>query len=84
MRHHLLAVAGTAGLLLAAPSVPSRAYEYQQLFGLPFAGMEGRPRAIAPPRELVAYNGRYAPGTMVISMEERRLNYILPGNQAVK
>ena len=37
-----------------------------------------------PPRELVAYNGRYAPGTIVISTEERRLYYILPGNQAVK
>jgi hypothetical protein len=34
-------------------------------------GMEGRPRAVAPPRELVANNGRYAPGTIVISTEER-------------
>ncbi|MDQ6703773.1 MAG: L,D-transpeptidase [Pseudomonadota bacterium] len=46
--------------------------------------MEGRPRAVAPPRELVAYNGRYAPGTIVISSGERRLYYVLPGNQAVK
>ncbi|MGH6842034.1 MAG: L,D-transpeptidase, partial [Methylocella sp.] len=38
----------------------------------------------APPRELVAYKGRYAPGTIVISTEERRLYYILPGNLAVK
>jgi len=84
MHRHFLAVAGAAGLLLAATGAPLRAYEYQQIFGQPLAGMEGRPRAVAPPRELVVYNGRYAPGTIVISTEERRLYYILPGNQAVK
>ena len=84
MRCHFLAVCGTAGLLLAATGVPLQAYEFQQIFGLPLAGMDGRPRAIAPPRELVAYKGRYAPGTIVISTEERRLYYVLPGNLAVK
>ena len=84
MSRHFLAVAGAAGLLLAATSVPSRAYEYQQIFGQPLAGMEGRPRGVAPPRELVTYNGRYAPGTIVISTEERRFYYVLPGNQAVR
>ena len=82
MHRHFLAVAGAAGLLLAAASAPLRAYEYQQIYGQPLAGTE--PRAVAPPRELVVYNGRYAPGTIVISTEERRLYYILPGNQAVK
>ena len=84
MRCHFLAVCGTAGLLLAATGVPSQAYEFQQIFGPPLAGLDGRPRAIAPPRELVAYKGRYAPGTIVISTEERRLYYVLPGNLAVK
>ena len=84
MHRHFLAVAGAAALLLATAGAPLRAYEYQQIFGQPLVGMEGRPRAVAPPRELVAYNGRYAPGTIVISTEERRLYYILPGNQAVK
>jgi lipoprotein-anchoring transpeptidase ErfK/SrfK len=84
MHRLFLAVAGAAGLLLAATGAPLRAYAYQQIFGQPLAGMEGRPRAVAPPRELVAYSGRYAPGTIVISTEERRLYYILPGNQAVK
>jgi hypothetical protein len=55
MRYHFLAVCGTAGLSLAATEVPLQAYELQQIFGLPLAGMEGRPRAIALPRELVAY-----------------------------
>jgi lipoprotein-anchoring transpeptidase ErfK/SrfK len=84
MRCYFLAVCGTAGLLLAATGMPLQAYEFQQIFGLPLAGMEGRPRTIAPPRELVAYKGRYAPGTIVISTEERRLYYVLPGNLAVK
>ena len=84
MHRHFLAVAGAAGLLLAATGAPLRAYEYQQIFGQPLAGMEGRPRAVAPPRELVAYNGRYAPSTIIISTRERRLYYVLPGNQAVK
>ncbi|MGH6837123.1 MAG: L,D-transpeptidase [Methylocella sp.] len=84
MHRHFLAVAGTAGLLLAAAIAPLWAYESQQIFDQPLVDMEGRPRAVAPPRELVAYDGRYAPGTIVISTEERRLYYILPGNQAIK
>jgi lipoprotein-anchoring transpeptidase ErfK/SrfK len=82
MHRRFLAAAGAAGLLLAAAAAPLRAYEYQQIFRQPLAGAE--PRAVAPPRELVTYSGRYAPGTIVISTEERRLYYILPGNQAVK
>ena len=36
------------------------------------------------PREQVAYTGPYAPGMIVISTEERRLYFILPGGQAMK
>jgi lipoprotein-anchoring transpeptidase ErfK/SrfK len=46
--------------------------------------LAGRPRAVAPPREIVAYSGPHSPGTIVVSTEERRLYYVLPGNQAVK
>ena len=84
MHRHFLAVAGAAALLLATAGAPLRAYEYQQIFGQPLVDMEGRPRAFAPPRELVAYNGCYAPGTIVISTGKRRLYYVLPANQAVK
>jgi lipoprotein-anchoring transpeptidase ErfK/SrfK len=41
-------------------------------------------QAAAPPRELVPYGGRYAPGTIVISTEERRLYYFLPGAKALR
>lgn len=85
MRRRFLALASVAvGLALAAFTGKAEAYEYQQPYAQQSADMAGRPRAVAPPRELVAYNGRYAPGTIVISTEERRLYYILPGNQAVR
>jgi len=36
------------------------------------------------PRELVAYDGPYAPGTIVVSTSERRLYLVLPGQRALK
>ncbi|HEV7910621.1 MAG TPA: L,D-transpeptidase family protein [Methylocella sp.] len=79
MRRHFLAVAGAAGLLLVATGAPLQAYEYQQILASPWPAW----KAVRAP-ELVAYDGRYGPGTIVISTEERRLYYIPPGNRAVK
>ena len=45
---------------------------------------DGRPLASAIPREIVAYDGPYDAGTIVISTEERRLYYVLPDHQAIK
>ena len=45
---------------------------------------DGRPLASAIPREVVAYDGTYEPGTIVISTEEKRLYYVLPDHQALK
>ncbi|KQQ31430.1 hypothetical protein ASF53_01640 [Methylobacterium sp. Leaf123] len=36
------------------------------------------------PREVVVYDTRYAPGTIVVSTAERRLYYVMPGGQAVR
>jgi lipoprotein-anchoring transpeptidase ErfK/SrfK len=36
------------------------------------------------PREVVAYDGPYAPGTVVVSTSERRLYLVLPGRRALK
>jgi len=36
------------------------------------------------PREMVAYDGRQAPGTIVISTTERRLYYVLGNGQAIR
>jgi lipoprotein-anchoring transpeptidase ErfK/SrfK len=44
------------------------------------------PSAQAPaiPREIVAYSGAHAPGTVVVNTAERRLYYVLGGGQAVR
>ncbi|MGL4289106.1 MAG: L,D-transpeptidase [Phreatobacter sp.] len=40
-------------------------------------------QAQAIPREIVAFTAPYAPGTVVVDTEARRLFYVLPGRQAV-
>jgi lipoprotein-anchoring transpeptidase ErfK/SrfK len=46
--------------------------------------LSGTPQTSAPPRELVPYDGGYPPGTIIVSTQERRLYYVLPGNQAIR
>jgi lipoprotein-anchoring transpeptidase ErfK/SrfK len=36
------------------------------------------------PREVVEFEGRHAPGTIVVSTSERRLYYVLGGGQAIR
>ena len=43
---------------------------------------DARPLASPIPRETVAYNGPYAPGTIIINTSERRLYLVLPGQGA--
>ena len=43
-----------------------------------------QPMMTPVPRETVAYDGAYAPGTIVISTEERRLYLVLPEHQAIR
>jgi len=45
---------------------------------------DGRPQAVAIPREVVAFDAGYTPGTVVISTAERRLYYVLGSGQAVR
>ncbi len=49
----------------------------------PRAG-DGRPQAVAIPREVVSFDARYAPGTVIIATNERRLYYVLGNGQAVR
>jgi lipoprotein-anchoring transpeptidase ErfK/SrfK len=44
----------------------------------------GRPQSAAIPRETVTYEGKHAPGTIVVSTKERRLYYVLPNKTAVR
>jgi lipoprotein-anchoring transpeptidase ErfK/SrfK len=43
-----------------------------------------RPQAAPSPRELVSFDPRYAPGTIVISTEDRRLYYVTGHGQAIQ
>ena len=74
-----------AGVASAAPGVEYDPLTHQPLIQRPGAlGAGGRPLATAIPRETVYFNGKYAPGTIVISTAERRLYFVLPGGQAIK
>jgi lipoprotein-anchoring transpeptidase ErfK/SrfK len=62
------------------------AYEIDPLTHLPLPEVapDGRVAYTPIPREEVAYAGAYAPGTIVISTQERRLYFILPGGRAIR
>ena len=66
-------------------SSAASAYEIDPLTRLPLmpAGV-AVPQASAIPREIVSFDGRYAPGTIVVSTPERRLYYVLGNGQAVR
>ena len=43
-----------------------------------------KPQATAIPREIVTYNSRYSPGTVLVDTRERRLYFVLSNTQAVR
>ena len=49
-----------------------------------FVEDEAMPQAAPIPREVVAFDGSYAPGTIVVSTQERRLYFVLGGGEAVR
>lgn len=58
-----------------------------ELFGAPApapSSQDGRPQAVAIPREVVSFGASYGPGTIVIDTNERRLYYTLGNGQAVR
>lgn len=84
MRRFLPLLAGFACAAAAAVS-PALAYEIDPLTRQPIMPSETAvPQATAIPREIVAYDGHYAPGTIVVSTSERRLYYVLGNGQALR
>jgi lipoprotein-anchoring transpeptidase ErfK/SrfK len=66
-------------LIAGADSARADLFDFlPNLFGGTPAG------TVAPPRELVAYPGNQKPGTILISLTERRLYFVLPGGQALR
>jgi lipoprotein-anchoring transpeptidase ErfK/SrfK len=43
-----------------------------------------KPQATAIPREIVTYNSKYSPGTILVDTRERRLYFVLSSTQAVR
>ncbi len=97
MRRLAFALFGVFGAICAAPSIglardaaPAPALDPLSALFNPTPEpvqpqtMEGRPKASAIPRELVDFQTRYAPGTVVISTSERRLYYVLGNGQAIR
>jgi lipoprotein-anchoring transpeptidase ErfK/SrfK len=77
----------TAVLSLAAILSPALAYEViDPLTHQPIATFQedARPMATAVPRETVDYDGKYGPGTIIVSTKERRLYYVLGNGKALK
>ncbi len=86
MNRKTLALAAVASLALAGVAGPAQAGLFDFLLqpNGSTVGPDGRPLGVAPPRELVAYQGGYAPGTIVISTQERRLYYVMANGQALR
>ena len=62
-------------------------YGYQGTYAPGYGqGVQAAPQAqVQPiPREVVAFNAPYAPGTIVVSTSERRLYYVLGNGQALR
>ena len=49
-----------------------------------YYGQEVRPQASPIPRQLVQFDPRYAPGTIIVSTEERRLYYVTQRGEAIQ
>jgi lipoprotein-anchoring transpeptidase ErfK/SrfK len=57
---------------------------YYQPTVAPTYAPETSRQAVRIPREMVAYNGPHAPGTIIVSTSERRLYLVMAGNRALK
>jgi lipoprotein-anchoring transpeptidase ErfK/SrfK len=79
----LLGAGILAGLLVA--STGALAAPDISVFSYPPASPDSEEVAAAPiPREIVDYDGPYAPGSVIVDTSERRLYFVLPDHQAIK
>ncbi len=45
---------------------------------------DGRPQASSIPREIVSFDEKHAPGTIIVNSKERRLYFVLPEGKAIR
>jgi lipoprotein-anchoring transpeptidase ErfK/SrfK len=91
MRRITFALAGLVCAAAAFASPASAYYDIDPLTREPLNNYYSQqyeptfhPQATSIPREIVAFSGRYAPGTIVVSTAERRLYYVLGNGQAIQ
>lgn len=68
----------------AQQPVQPATYAPQRYASAPASAYQYEPPARTPTREIVAYDGRHAPGTIVINTSERRLYYVMGGGRAMR
>ncbi|MFG1428357.1 L,D-transpeptidase [Roseixanthobacter glucoisosaccharinicivorans] len=86
MAFKTFAVAGFAALVLGAmPAKANDTYDifgFNKLFGTSSMGVTAGTSPI--PRQMVAIDGKYKPGTIIIRTNERRLYYVTAPGQAIQ
>ena len=89
MKKYMQAACLLAASLFVAAGAPARAAtdevggSYVELLGLNLK-YDGRPQASSIPREIVDFDQKYAPGTILVSSKERRLYFVLPEGKAIR
>ena len=86
MRRSLMALAGIAGILAAAGQAQAQGYRAADPYDqspMQYLDQDGTAQTSPIPRQLVDFDGGYAPGTIVISTEERRLYFVTAPGEAI-
>ena len=95
MRNSLLAFAGAATIAVLGSVAPASAQSfwsdpfnsdpYRGQDQMQYLGEDGAMAQTSPiPRQLVEFDGKYAPGTIVISTAERRLYFVTAPGEAIE
>jgi len=86
MRSPVIRLAGVLASLCFAVAAATPASAAFNLFAPQPETLQDQERPLASPipREIVGYDGPYAPGSILINTKERRLYFILPGHQAIR
>ena len=84
MRRSALVLAAAAGLTFGLTASAHAVFDPLTRQPLVETASDSRAQATAIPRETVAFNGAYAPGTIIVSTSERRMYYVLGNGQAIR
>ena len=84
MRRSALVLAAAAGLTFGLTASAHAVFDPLTRQPLVETYSDSRAQAPAIPRETVAFNGAYAPGTIIVSTSERRMYYVLGNGQAIR